>query len=191
MKTEQTTPREQLDLIEQAIAQAKENLSNHSYDFIFWGWLVSISAILNYVLLAYSSLGNQSYLIWPITMSIGSIGVFWYYLKREKKKSHKTHLEYFLSSLWMVLGGVLILLSLATPFVDLNPWFLFPLLVGVGTLVSGVVLKFRPLVIGGIVLLGFPFYSIFVSGSSVLLLYAAVIIVSYLVPGYLLKRHQA
>ena len=191
MKTEQTTPREELDLIEQAIAQAKENLSNHSYDFIFWGWLVSISAIINYVLLAYSSLGNQSYLIWPITMTIGSIGVFWYYLKREKKKSHKTHLEYFLSSLWMVLGGVLILLSLATPFVDLNPWFLFPLLLGVGTLVSGVVLKFRPLVIGGIVLLGFPFYNIFVSGSSVLLLYAAVIIVSYLVPRYLLKRHQA
>ena len=89
MKTEQTTPREQLDLIQQTIAQAKENLSNHSYDFIFWGWLVSISAILNYVLLAYSSLGNQSYLIWPITMTIGSIGVFCYYLKREKKKSHK------------------------------------------------------------------------------------------------------
>jgi len=127
MKTEQTTPREQLDLIQQTIAQAKENLSNHSYDFIFWGWLVSISAILNYVLLAYSSLGNQSYLIWPITMTIGSIGVFWYYLKRKKKKSHKTHLEYFLSSLWMVLGGVLILLSLVTPFVDLNPCgFYFP-----------------------------------------------------------------
>ncbi|MGY8947637.1 MAG: hypothetical protein ACKVJM_04550 [Flavobacteriales bacterium] len=45
MKTEQTTPREQLDLIQQTIAQAKENLSNHSYDFIFWGWLVSISAM--------------------------------------------------------------------------------------------------------------------------------------------------
>ena len=35
MKTEQTTPREQLDLIQQTIAQAKENLSNHSYDLSF------------------------------------------------------------------------------------------------------------------------------------------------------------
>ena len=35
MKTEQTTAQEQLDLIEQTIAQAKENLSNHSFAFIF------------------------------------------------------------------------------------------------------------------------------------------------------------
>ena len=38
MKTEQTTAQEQLNLIEQTIAQAKENLSNHSFAFIFWGW---------------------------------------------------------------------------------------------------------------------------------------------------------
>ena len=48
MKTEQTTPRERLDLIQQTIAQAKENLSNHSYDFIFWGWLESTRPIANH-----------------------------------------------------------------------------------------------------------------------------------------------
>ena len=131
MKTEKTTAQEQLNLIEQTIAQAKENLSNHSFGFIFWGWLVSFTALVNYALLNFS------------------------------------------------------------PFIDLNPWFFFPLVAGIGTIVSGVVLKFNPLIFGGMVLIGFPFYSVLVNGSSLLLLYAAVIMVSYLVPGYALKRYRA
>ena len=50
MKTEKTTAQEQLNLIEQTIAQAKESLSNHSFGFIFWGWLVSFTALVNYAL---------------------------------------------------------------------------------------------------------------------------------------------
>ena len=91
----------------------------------------------------------------------------------------------------MVIGVVLIIFSIAIPFIDLNPWFFFPLVVGIGTVVSGVVLKFKPLILGGIVLIGFPFYSVLVSESELLLLYAAVIVISSLVPGYALKRSRA
>jgi hypothetical protein len=191
MKNDQPTAKEQLDLIEQTIAQAKENLSNHSFAFIFWGWLVSLTALLNYVLLTYSSLEDYSYFIWPITMIMGLVYIIRYYKTVEKTASHRTHLEYFLSRMWMVIGIVLILFSFATPFIRLNPWFFFPLVAGIGTIVSGVVLKFNPLIIGGIVLLGFPFYCVLVEGSYLMLLYAIVIMISYLLPGYALKRHRS
>ena len=110
MKTEQTTAQEQLDLIEQTIAQAKENLSNHSFSYIFWGWMVSLTALANYVLLTYSPLGNNSFLIWPIAMILGAVYIVGYYRKAEKTKSHQTHLEYFLSRMWMVIGIILFLL---------------------------------------------------------------------------------
>ena len=55
---------------------------------------------------------------------------------------------------------------------------------------SGAVLRFNPLILGGVVLLAFPFYSVLVSKEALLLLYSGVIVISYLIPGYLLKKHQ-
>ena len=191
MKTEKITAQEQLNLIEQTIAQAKENLSNHSFAFIYLGWLVSLTSLVNYALLNFSPLGNNSYLIWPVTSILGIVFIVGYYKKAEKTESHRTHLEYFLSCMWIVIGLVLVIFSVLSPFIDLNPWFFFPLVAGIGTIVSGVVLKFNPLIFGGMVLIGFPFYSVLVNGSWLLLLYAAVIMVSYLVPGYALKRYRA
>ncbi len=190
MMTNHLSPEKQLELIEETIAQAKENLSKHSFPFLFWGWLVSITALVNYVLLGYSAFGEKSYLIWPIS-TIGAIYMVLYYRKTEKTQSRLTHLEYFLSRLWMVLGAVILLFSFCITFMDLSPWFFFPFIAGLGTIISGVMLKFTPLTLGGILLLAFPVYSVNVSNETLLLLYAAVIILAYLVPGYLLKRKSA
>jgi uncharacterized membrane protein len=191
MKNENNTPKEQLDLIEKTISQAKVNLSNHSFDFIFWGWLVSLTALSNFLFLTFTSLGNKSYLIWPLSAVIGFIAIYFRYSKAAIVESHKTHIEYFIARMWMVIGSVIILLSIASPFIKIQPWLLFPVLAGIGTLVTGVVLKFNPLSFGGIVLITFPFYSILATGSSIVLLYAVVIVVSYLIPGYLLKYYKA
>ena len=191
MTTSNLSPEKQLQLIQSTIAQAKENLRKHSFPFLFWGWLVSLSALINFLLLSYSSFGEKSYLIWPVSMVIGAIYIVLYYRKAEKTERHLTHLEYFLSRLWMVLGAILLLFSFCITFIDLSPWFFFPFIAGLGTVISGVVLKFTPLSLGGILLLAFPFYSVNVGKETLLLLYAMVIIVAYLVPGYLLKRHTA
>ena len=191
MTTNNLSPEKQLQLIQSTIAQAKENLSKHSFPFLFWGWLVSISALINFLLLSYSAFGEKSYLIWPVSMVIGAIYIVLYYRKAEKTKRHLTHLEYFLSRLWMVLGAILLLFSFCITFIDLSPWFFFPFIAGLGTVISGVVLKFTPLSLGGILLLAFPFYSANFGKETLLLLYAIVIIVAYLIPGYLLKRHTA
>ena len=191
MKNENNTSKEQLDLIEKMISQAKVNLSKHSFDFIFWGWLVSLTAVSNFLLLTITSLGYKSYLIWPLSAVIGFIAIYVRYSKAAKVESHKTHVEYFISRMWMVIGGVLVLLSIASPFIKIQPWFLFPVLAGIGTLITGVVLKFKPLSFGGIFLITFPFYSILAIGNSIVLLYALVVVVSYLIPGYLLKNYKA
>ena len=190
MTTKHLSPEKQLQLIQKTIAQAKENLGKHSYPFIFWGWFVSLTALVNYLLLVFSSLGGKSYLIWPISIVLGAVSMAFYYRKAEKTERHLTHLEYFLSRLWIVFGLILLLFSVGIGFMDIDPWFFFPFIAGLGTVVSGVVLKFTPLTLGGIVLLTFPFYSATVSDNSMLLLYAAAIVVSFLIPSYLLKRQS-
>lgn len=191
MKTNVFDPQEQLEIISQTIAKAKENLSEHSFAFIFWGWLVSLTALFTYVLLVYSSLGNLSYLSWPITTLMGFATMLIHYRKKEKKKKHQTHIEYFLSKLWIVIGCVIIFFSFTFDFLKFNPWFFFPIIVGIGNAVTGAVLKFKPLIFSGFVLLSFPLYSVLVSKQDLLVLYAGVVIVSYLIPGYLLKNHQS
>lgn len=191
MTTNPLSPEKQLALIEKTIAQAKENLSKHSFPFLFWGWFVCLTSLLNYFLLRFSSLGDKSYLVWPISMLAGALCFVLYYRKTEKTQRHLTHLEYFLSRMWTVLGLVLLLFSIGIAFIDLNPWFFFPFIAGLGTVISGVVLRFTPLTLGGLLLLAFPFFSSAVNGDVLLLLYAGIILVAYLIPGYLLKRHSA
>tara|TARA_B100000768_G_C11143591_1_gene317155 strand:+ start:296 stop:538 length:243 start_codon:yes stop_codon:yes gene_type:complete len=79
------------------------------------------------------------------------------------------------------------------PFVEVktDPWFFFPVTAGIGTAVSGAVLRFKPLIFGSVVLLVFPFYRVFVSEEALLVLYAGVIVVSYLIPGFLLRNHES
>ena len=191
MTTNKLSPEKQLQLIESTMAQAKENLSKHSFPFIFWGWLVSLAALANYLLLRFSPFDENSYLIWPVSMIVGAIYIVLYYRRAEKTEQHLTHLEYFLSRMWIVLGLVLFLFSFSIAFTGLNPWFFFPFVAGLGTLISGVVLKFTPLSLGGLLLLAFPFYSANTGNETLILLYAIVIIIAYLIPGYLLKRRSA
>ena len=100
MKNENNTPKEQLDLIEKMISQAKVNLSRHSFDFIFWGWLVSLTAVSNFLLLTFTSLGYKSYLIWPLSSAFlyasnFSIGVnLFFKLNEDLAKLMKSHKSY-------------------------------------------------------------------------------------------------
>ena len=64
------SPEKQLQLIEETIAQAKENLAKHSFPFVFWGWLVSLTALVNHLLLTFSSLGGKA-------ISFGPYRWFW------------------------------------------------------------------------------------------------------------------
>ena len=93
-----------------------------------------------------------------------------------------------MQQLWIVIGGVMILFSLSSFFVPIKPLFFFPVLAGIGTLVSGLVLRFRLLIFGGVLLLLFPFIALQLSDSWNMLLYGLVVFVSFALPGYTLRK---
>ena len=188
MPTKQLTPEQQLNLIETTLAKTRENLSHYSFDFLFWGWLIFITATLNFIGLNMATLGPKSYFIWGISPLIGGLYVANYHRKQARIKTNKTYFEFFLQQLWIVLGSVMILFSLSSFFIPFKSLFFFPVLAGVGTLVSGLVLRFRLLVLGGVLLLLFPFVSLFVAPSWNMLLYGLIVFVSFALPGYSLRK---
>ena len=58
---------------------------------------------------------------------------------------------------------------------------------GIATTTSGLLIKFRPLIIGGMSFFIFSIATTFVSNEYIALIVGAAIICGYLIPGYLLK----
>ena len=187
MKNTPLSPEKQLELIEKTIDKAKENLSNYSFDFLFWGWLVLLTASFNFIGLLFTPLQHFSYLIWVVTPLLGGVYIANYHRKKAKKKRIVTHLEFFLGRLWIVLGSVMLLSGLLSFFIELKPLLLIPVIAGIGSLVSGLVLRFRLLTLGGLLLFCNPFLSQLLPPAWSMLLYGVIVFIAFAIPGYVLK----
>lgn len=190
METNTTlSPQDSLRIITETIEKTKSNVQNSSFYFLLWGWLVSIAGITQFILLSYTDIRAYFY-VWPIISVIGVIACIVYGFKVERKKSHETYLDSVFKNLWIVIGIsffiiVFIALWLHTVVV---PFIL--LIAGVGTLSSGLIIKFKPMIIGGILFFIFAIGSLFVEHSYQVLVSTLAIITGYLIPGYILRHSE-
>jgi hypothetical protein len=181
-----------LKIIAEAIENAKSNFKDNGFFYLLWGWLVLCASLLEYGLLQFTSTPYH-WLGWPIMMTVGGIvsGVYGYRLG--KKATVKTIIDTSMIYLWSgFLISLLIIIVIGiinhTSWLMLNP--LIIVLYGLGTFVSGGILKFKPLIVGGILAWLIAIVTFFTKSEVQLLLMAAAIIVSYLVPGYMLKHRN-
>jgi len=72
----------------------------------------------------------------------------------------------------------------------INAWPFFILFYGLGTFISGRILKFSPLVIGGIFNWILAIVCTYIDFDYQLLVAAAAILTSYIIPGYLLRSNN-
>lgn len=86
---------------------------------------------------------------------------------------------------FFVLGLILTKLGWGTP---IFPFFI--MLYGLGTFVTGSIIRFRPLIIGGIIAWFLAIGSTFVSYDYQMLFGAAAILVSYIIPAYMLRSRN-
>ena len=63
----------------------------------------------------------------------------------------------------------------------------FIMLYGLGTFVSGSIIQFRPLVIGGIIAWALAIGSVYAEYDYQMLFGAAAILISYIIPAYMLR----
>lgn len=184
--TQGLTPAESLDIITQAIQQTKENFKEQSFYYLLWGWLVVIAAIGNYGLLMAENY-TYAHLPW-ILMPIGAVVTVVFAIKEGKQQGRETYFDVFLKYLWMVLGVAFFLVVGLSFSLQISPTILTLFLAGIGTTVSGLVMKFKPLIFGGIAFFIFSIWSAFLTGPLVLLINALAITIGYLIPAYLLKK---
>ncbi len=179
-------------VITEMIENSKSNLKDNSFFYLLWGWLVLIASVSNFVLLKMGYY-ELSWIPWAVLMSGGGIvsGIAGHRLG--KKAKAKTMFDTTMSFLW---GGFVITLFiiLFTAGSGNISWkasnVLIIALYGLGTFVSGGLLKFKPLIIGGILSWAIAIATLFTPEIYSLLMVGLSIVVAYLIPGYMLKSKE-
>jgi ABC-type Fe3+-siderophore transport system permease subunit len=113
-------------------------------------------------------------------------------IARSKKQAIvKSHLDRYIATVWITAGllmGLMVFLSLT---INQYPT---PFILGVtamATALSGLMVRFRPLVLGSVIFLIASIISIYLNGADQLLVFAIAMVLGYLVPGYILRSSKS
>jgi hypothetical protein len=183
------SPKESLQLITDAIVRTKENIKKNSFPFLLWGWLIAIASFSFFLLHQYTSF-QYFFLPFPVLVLTGIICTIIFY-KNAISTSTISYLNNFLYKMWLVIGISFIVVVFINVSQSHLPFTYTLLLAAIGTLLSGLVMKFTPMTIGGILFFISTIVSIYVPDDFKPLLTGMAIICGYLVPGYLLKSTKA
>lgn len=181
---------EGLEIIQSMINRAKDKFSENGHLYLLWGWVVFICSITQFILLNYTAF-EYHYLVW-MACWIAVIYQVIYLAKRKKKEQVKTYTDDIIGYVWLSFAVSMFLLGFVFGRVlgedyykMVNPGFL--VLYGIPTFLSGIILRFRPLVIGGIACWALSVISIFVPGQYQMLFLSAAMLVAWIIPGYMLR----
>jgi hypothetical protein len=184
MEEKNITQQESLAIIQQMIDKTKQKLNDNSKFFFLWGFAVFICAITQYVMLKMLLLNTQK--VW-IAMPIIAIIHIILAIKERKGNTVQTHNDAALQALWTALGIGFIILAYLSFTISFNIFPFYILLYGIGTFVTGKIIQFKPLTFGGIVCFLLSIIITYINGAEQLLILAASVLVSYIIPGILLK----
>jgi hypothetical protein len=172
------------------IATSKNNYKDNSFFFLLWGWLVLAASLLHFALLYVTGAREYAWIPWPVLMSAGAVISVIAGYRMGKKSNVMSHVDKMLIYLWYGFFSVFTIILFMAIFGKLSWMMMHPLIIalyGLGTFVTGGVLKFRLLIIGGVAAWIIAFAAFFVSSQYILLLTALSIVIAYLIPGYMLK----
>ena len=185
-KNENLTPQQSLDLITSMINQAKGNVQRSGFYFLLWGWTIFIANLGVYVLLNFSKVENP-FLMFGLTIPAAIVSAI-HGANRSKQAATTTHIDNIHKWVWIVYGVSCLIIVL---FGKQTNWQINPIIItmtAAPTFISGVMIRFKPLILGGIAFWIFGIGSFLAPLDMQFLLGALAIALGYLVPGYLLKK---
>jgi len=185
------TEKESIQIIQEMIATSKGKIKENSFFYLLWGWLVLVASLGNYLLIRIGF--ENPWLPWPILMGIGGIASAIKGYRLGKRSQVITVIDKAIMYLWWGFLVLMFIVLAMTAYQKINWTSTYPLIIslyGLGTFVSGGILKFKPLILGGIAAWIISIIAFFVAPINVLLLTALSIVVAYLIPGYMLKSKE-
>ena len=176
-----------LQLITMMIRQAKGNVKRSAIYLILWGVTVVAANLGMFTLMMLDY--PRPYRVWLITIPAWIATIF-ISLKHRKESTVRSHLDRINALLWYSYGVVIFAIVMFGFKINyqLNPIIL--LVSAVPAFVSGIIIKFRPLTVGGILFWVFGVICFLSQGPWQYLIGALAVTSGHLVPGLLLRNKK-
>jgi hypothetical protein len=182
------TEKESMELITSMINKAKSRFYESGFLYLLWGWVVLICCVVEFAATHYFNIQN-AYYIWYVTWLVLVYQIF-FLRKKRRMRTHATYTEDINRYVWIVFGIcemlLVFILLLFKKYEVINPVVI--VLYGMPIFLSGIILKFKPLILGAIGCWVIAGISPFIEVEFQLLLTAGAIICGWIIPGYLLRQ---
>ena len=179
------TKAKQIEIISKVINSTKENLQPLSINFIFWGCLIVGMSFIHYIFPKFiQSTKYSALLFWTVIPLIGMIFTVFYNIKNRKTIGYETHLDRVLKIIWGVFNVswlLIVIISLLNGKNNPVPYILF--LLSNTLLITGLIIRFRPIVFGGLLLMLFTVYINYNPNINFLLVNIIGVSLGMLIPG--------
>ncbi len=190
MPEDSITQQESLAIIESMINKAKNRFSENGFLYLLWGWVILFCSLGQYTLL-FVFHSPWHWMVWLSTW-LALIVQFIYIYRKRRVKRVTTYTEEILRYVWIAFVILLFIMGFifGSKQSDSNGVISGSMLLaiyGMPTFLSGIILRFRALVIGGISCWTLSIIANFVPAQYQLLFVAAGVVIAWIIPGYLLR----
>lgn len=178
---------ESLSIISGMINNARNKYSETGHLYLLWGFVIFTCCITQFIMLHFFN-NHNAYYVWYSTWLV-SIYQFYYLYKRSRKERVKTYTDEIMGFVWftfIICTFILIYVLIKNNAVDaINAAIL--IMYGMPTFLSGIILRFKPLKIGGFACWVLAIAAMFTIYQYQLLLLALAVIAAWIIPGFILR----
>ncbi|HEY4150939.1 MAG TPA: hypothetical protein VGM41_18505 [Chitinophagaceae bacterium] len=190
MPEDSITQQESLAIIESMINKAKNRFSENGFLYLLWGWVILFCSLGQYALL-FVFHSPWHWTVWLSTW-LALIVQFIYIYRKRRVKRVTTYTEEILRYVWIAFVILLFLMGFIFGSKQSNPngvinGSMLLAIYGMPTFLSGIILRFRGLVAGGISCWVLSLVAIYAPAQYQLLFVAAGVVIAWIIPGYLLR----
>jgi hypothetical protein len=180
---------ESLELIESMINRAKDRFNEDGFLYLLWGWVVLLCSVAEFILLQIHF--KQHYLVWSLTWAAAIFQLFFLRRKRQRQ-TVRTYTDDIVKYVWLTFIISMFLAAVLIGFIQGKEYYklidpLFLVLYGMPTFLSGVILRFKPLMMGGIGCWVLSVLCTVIPVEFQLLLVSVAMVIAWIIPGYLLR----
>jgi hypothetical protein len=180
---------EQIKLINDTINKTRENLKPLSFNLIFWGLFINVMSIIHYFFPSFIEQTDYSSSIYWISLPVlGMIYMTRWNIKIGKKQGYETIMGRTIRIIWTVFGFGWLLIVLSSIRLEFHPVPMILFLLGLVITMTGMIIKFKPLTIGGMVLFVFVFNLLLDPDQNYLIVNMIGVTLGLLIPGIFLNR---
>lgn len=186
MNEKQLNEKESLELIAEMIRNTQQRLvKNSGLPFLTWGYTTIIISVLVWYMV--TSTNNHAWnWLWFLVPAIGYPLML--LTLRKKEKVATTYIDRAVGYVWLVFGVSSFLIVAAQVLYAKFPiLFTMGLLMGMGTAITGLIIKFKPLTFAGFAGMVLSFLCLVVSYPTVILVFALLFLVMMVIPGHILN----